>query len=473
MTAHEPSAATRGSVLRNFLTLGFGEALSRLVSFGAYVYLARALGAEGYGVVSFAAGLTLYLTKVADFGVEAEGSKVIARSPERIAGLAAAVLGARLALTLAMIVVFGAGVQLLAPQPDRSVLTLYFLTLLPFAASTKWVHVGLENALPVGVYRFVAETIMLGLSLLLVRGPEDAWAVPVAIAAGDAVSSLGLYVSLRRRGHRFGLRWDPQTAFPFLRKAATAMVQVMLGLLLYNLDLLMLRAMRDATTVGYYAAPYMLVSFLGNLGVTYSLILLPNLARKTPEQERDRYHTSLAQAFTVTLPIAIGGMFVAPGLIDLGFGEAYFDHSVIVLQILVWTVPSLTLRRIVWSALYVRGRRRGVIPAYLISVATNAVLNFVLITRYGIMGAAVATIVTELTMGALLTYHAVDDGLPMPSLRRVAKPLPAGILMGGALLWLGELNIAVQILTGGVVYVGTLWAQGILRFAGKTPELRV
>ena len=55
-----------GAVARNFLALGSGEALARIAAFAGTIYVARTLGASGYGIISFAAALMLYLSRLAD-----------------------------------------------------------------------------------------------------------------------------------------------------------------------------------------------------------------------------------------------------------------------------------------------------------------------------------------------------------------------------------------------------------------------
>lgn len=472
----KPGSATapRGSVVRNFLALGSGEALSRAVAFGAYVYLARALGAQGYGVISFAAGLNLYLAKLADFAIEAVGSKEVARAPETIPFLASAMLTARLGLTLVLTGVSSALVLSTMPEPERTVLCLFFLTLLPIAASTKWVHMGLENALPVGVWRVVGELLMLALVVGLVRDMGDLWIVPLAILAGDSLAATALYLKLRRDGYPFGLRWDPQTALPMFKKAAPLMGQIITGLLLYNMDLIFLRVMRDSETVGYYAAAYMLISFLANLGMTYAMTLLPALARqgeRSPE-ERALYHTSQAQVFAVTLPIAVGGTFVAPGIIALGFGADY-EQSVLVLQILVWTIPPVVYRAVPWSALIVRGKQSLLLRATIFAVVANAVLNLVLIDRYGILGAAIATVVTEPIVGAFMLYYAARDDLSPVGFARLWRPAAAAVGMAGALQLLGDANLFIQLPVGGLVYLALMAALGAIGREGSLPVLRV
>ena len=83
---------------RNFLALGGGEVAARVISFGATVYLARTLGAAGYGVIAVAMAIMLYLTYLTDCGVEVLGVREVAAAPTRIGKLVPPVLSLRLAV---------------------------------------------------------------------------------------------------------------------------------------------------------------------------------------------------------------------------------------------------------------------------------------------------------------------------------------------------------------------------------------
>ena len=58
------------TVARNFLALGSGEAVARVVAFAAIVYIARVLGAASYGVIEVAGAIVLYFSRVADAGFD-------------------------------------------------------------------------------------------------------------------------------------------------------------------------------------------------------------------------------------------------------------------------------------------------------------------------------------------------------------------------------------------------------------------
>ena len=460
--------------VKNFLTLGSGEAVSRVIAFGAYVYLARALGAEGYGIIAFAAGITLYLAKVADFAIEAVGTSEVAQAGAVIPRLGSAMLGARFALAVGLIVVSTMVVQFTAPEPDRTVLTLFFLTLLPVAASTKWIHMGLENTVPIGIWRVVGETVFLLLVVSFVHEVADLWRVPLALLAGRTVTDTALYLKLRRSGYRFGLRWDPATVRPMFRRSAPLMGQILMGLLLYNMDLLFLRAFRDAETVGYYAAAYTLISFLANIGMVYGMSVLPAIARhgRRSMEERDLYQTATSEVVAVTLPIAVGGVFVARGIILTGFGAGYLP-SVLVLQVLVWVIPTAVLRNVPWAALIARGKTGVLFRATTVAVIVNAVLNVILINLIGLVGAAIATVVAEPFAAVLMYYYASREGLPLISLRRLWPPVVAAAVMAGSLLATDSLGLVPRLTVGVVVYITALALMGRIKLKGYLPVLRL
>lgn len=473
--AARPSDAPANSkVGRNFLAVGGGEVIARLIAFGAYVYLARALGADGYGVIAFVGGVHLYLMKVAEFSLDSAGASHVARVKQGLGRLVMSVLATRLGITLAAILVCGGASTWLLPQPERLVLQVYLLALVPLTLSTKWVHLGLQDAAPVGLSRVLAEGIFLLTVLTLVHSHDDLWKVPVGTILGETSASLMLYGLLLRGGMESDFRLDLKGALPLFKKAAPLVVQVMLGLVIYNSDVLFLRAMRDGETVGYYAAAYMLLSFLGNIAISYGTTLIPALARETAgsRAETRLYHDSLAQVFAVAMPIAIGGCLVAPEVVALWFGEGYGPAGG-ALALLIWALPGTTFRVAPWAALVVRSKEGLLLRATIVAVVLNAALNYLLIDRLGMQGAALATIATETLTGFMMLRYAALQGLSFIALGRLLPPLLAGALMAGAVFLATDLHLFIRIALGGLSYVLGLAIFGVLRIRQGRPVVRL
>ncbi|MGH8548993.1 MAG: flippase [Methylococcales bacterium] len=467
-------AAVESRVTRNFLVLGGGEIVSRLIAFGAYVYLARSLGAEGYGTIAFVVGIQLYLTKIADFGLESIGTSHVARDPDGLRGFASAILGARLSLTSVVIGFSAALAQWILLDPERTVMQLYLFTLLPIAANTRWIHLGLQNALPVAVARIFGESLFLGSVLGLVRNLGDLWKIPLGAFAGEAGAAAFLYLLLAHRGLGFGLRWDPAAALPVFRRAAPLVAQIMLGLFIYNSDLVFLRVLRGSETVGYYAAGYMLLSFLGNVTTSYAMSLMPAMARHKGggAEELALYHSSLAQIYALTLPLAAGGCLVAPEIIALWFGPGY-EPAGEILALLIWALPATSLRNPPWTALIARGKQSLLLRATVLSALANTALNLALIIPFGMVGAALATIATETITAFLMLQYSAREGLRFLAPLRLLAPTIGSLAMVAVLIAVDETNIFIRIPLGLIIYGLVMILMGAIRFDERRPSLRV
>ncbi|HEX4934606.1 MAG TPA: oligosaccharide flippase family protein, partial [Gemmatimonadaceae bacterium] len=226
---------------RRFLALGAGESIARLCTFALTVYLARALSPALYGIIGVAMGVMLYLTQLADGGLELVGVPAIARARDRVVEVAAPILALRFvfatALTLVVIVVGVAWV----PQPDGVILAVSALALLAAGLSTRWIHLGLEQSGSIAAARTVGEVIALTVAIALVRDAGDVARVPLAQFLGATTTSLIMLVALKRQGISIPWRWDPSEAVPLYRRARTLLAFTLLGLLLFNFDLIFLR----------------------------------------------------------------------------------------------------------------------------------------------------------------------------------------------------------------------------------------
>ncbi|MGQ0538020.1 MAG: oligosaccharide flippase family protein, partial [Gemmatimonadaceae bacterium] len=166
-----------------FAALGGGEALARLAAFVVTVYLARVLGPALFGSIAFATAVLLYLTQLADAGIELVGIPLVARSRQQVDDAVAPVMGARVLLAAALTALTLLVGLTLLPQPDGTLLALYALTLPLAAASTRWVHLGLERTGWVAAARLAGELLALALIVLLLRDASQVYYVPVAVFA--------------------------------------------------------------------------------------------------------------------------------------------------------------------------------------------------------------------------------------------------------------------------------------------------
>lgn len=474
-SAPSSEGSASGVVARNFLALGSGEALARIVAFGATVYIARTLGPASYGVIGVAAAVMLYLGRVADFGIEQGlGLREIAAHHRSATPLITSLVTVRMAWSLVLSLAVAVGSLVFAPEPEASVLAVMAIVLAVQGGNVRWVHLGFERTGMVAVARTVGELVMVGAIVLLVHDPGDLARVPLAQVVGDSVLVLLLAVSLRRAGLPLRLHIDRSRIAPLLPRAVPLMLSALLGLIIFNSDLIFLRIFRSAGEAGYYAAAYGLISFMINLGGAYSQSLLPTLTRlgaRGDDQHR-MYTEATAQVFAVTLPATLGVALLAPIIVRTIFGPAYAPAA----GALVWLSGSvflLLVRGVPNVALLARGREDRVFQINLVATVVNLTLNVILIPRYGILGAAWSTFATEAIRFVTAQGFARWEGFPLPLMRRMWRSALAGAALIAAVQLTPTDTLWWPIGSGAMAYLGILSLAGGIRWQGIRPRLTV
>ncbi len=93
---------------------------------------------------------------------------------------------------------------------------------------------------------------------------------------------------------------------------------------------------------------------------------------------------------------------------------------------------------------------------------------------YGIIGAAIATVITECMAGVLMLKYAAAHELPFASFKRFWGPTVAGLLMGMALIVIKPSYLVVSLVLGISTYVSVLFVFGGIRIRkGQLPVLNI
>ncbi|WP_094244680.1 flippase [Aeribacillus pallidus] len=175
----------------------------------------------------------------------------------------------------------------------------------------------------------------------------------------------------------------------------------LVGVLLSNLNIIIANILtNDSKEIGYYGIAQLIITTMMIIPSTLGQIMVPKISKVSNNIEDVKYILKTYQkrntilAFSVAL---IAGIF-APLIIPFVFGENYiksvYYFEILLLGFIFWSLYSpkgITLMSV--------GRSDANFYVSLISVTLNFILNYLLIIRYGMLGAAVAnTIVYFITI---------------------------------------------------------------------------
>lgn len=455
---------------RNLLFLVAGEVSGRFLTFVGTVYLARTLGAEGFGALSLAVVLVTYLSFGVHFGLDQVGGREVARNPRARTAYAAGIVTLR---GLLAVVVYAMLTLVVFAVPRtwfaaRVVLT-QGLVLFALAANLSWAFQGLEWMGGYALAASLGQVVFVAAALEFVKGPKDVGRAPLCYLAGEAMATILLLIQfVRRFGLSFPLRdraWlvSLGEGLPFLMSRLVRTIGV-------TFDVFALKLYLGDTAVGLYgAASRIALSVLG-VAVLYFVNVTPALARVAltePAWLQSLFTKSLRLSAIAAVPIGIGGAIVGPAIVTMLFGPAYAGAGTALRLLLVGVSVTLVSQnyRILLVASSHQRAEMAIVSA---SAVLTIILNVLLVPQLGLAGAGIAFLASEmlllaLGLGAVRFLVGMEDGL-----RHLVRPLAASIIMAVVLLATTSVPLVARLSAAALAY-----GAAVLALRGTTlAELR-
>ncbi|MGI8807268.1 MAG: oligosaccharide flippase family protein [Acidimicrobiales bacterium] len=399
--------------LASFGNLAAGETVASLLRFVGLIWVARQLGPGAFGTASAGYAVALYVTLFAHSGLDIVGTRALARDARHADRTLGEIVGLRLLLAAGWYVLLLAG-TFAAPLADdvRLVVILFGGSVFTFALDVRWSFVGIQRTRPAAVAAAVSALSYLVGVIALVHRPGDLIRVPLVHVGAEAVMAAILMVASRRRFGRWRPTLPPDRLRPLL--AASAPVTFMLGVrgLTITVDVVLARILLSGAEAGRYAAASRIatvgISYLG----LYYVSLLPSVVRafnRGPDAMRRLVRVALIRVLSIGPAVVLVATIATPPVVRLVLGPNYAGTARL-LQVLLWGLLLLAFTGIYSSVLLAVDARRVLVGVTAVALAVNVVANVVLLPRVGVMGAAIATLLTEATMLAL-TWMAVRKHL--------------------------------------------------------------
>jgi O-antigen/teichoic acid export membrane protein len=233
--------------------------------------------------------------------------------------------------------------------------------------------------------------------------------------------------------------------------------------LVFQVDAVLLEALRDATEVAIYRAPTLVLEGLTLVPRILGYALIPTMAALDvvrPELVGRLFRRGVKYLLLAGLPIAIFGVLESARFVDLLFGER-FAPSVPVARVLLPAALFMFLSNFAETTLACVGRWRAIVIASTAALVLNVALNLLWIPRLGAMGSAWATLATEGAYFAMAVAALSRAGHRPPRLPALWRPLLACLAFGLALRALQPLPLVAASVLASLAFAGATWLFGV------------
>lgn len=378
-----------------------GERLFRLlIGLLVGVLVTRYLGPERYGIYSYALSFSVLFTALASFGIDSIVIREMVKDKDRQNQL----MGTAFALKL-----FGGALSLL--------ISLIVLVFVDIDFTTKvfiWIIVSSTIVTSFNVIdsffqarvesRFIVKTNTITLilsscikiALILMEAPLLGF---VLILLFDSVSrALGyLYFYKKHKYSLFQWKFEMALAKSLLKESWPLILSGLAISVAMRIDQIMLKTYVTDGNLGFYAVGVRLAELFSFLPMIIGQSVYPKIIKINFKTGKKKISQLIGYVFYLLCAMALVVTLLANFGINLLYGVE-FDPSTQVLQILIWTIPVTYLGIITNQLLMVESHQKIIFVKQLMLALLNICLNLYLIPKYGIVGAAVATLMADITI---------------------------------------------------------------------------
>ena len=266
--------------------------------------------------------------------------------------------------------------------------------MLPAALSVGWAFQASERMRAVAAGSVITHATYAASVFLFVRSVDDALNVPLAYVAGVTAGIAAVWGWYVRRYGLVSPRFDWRFWLSMARQAFPIACTRLLRGVSYNFDILFLGLFFSERLVGLYSVAYRFI-MIPILGFTmFFTSTFPVIARRTGLARARAIRNATWFLALSSIAAAVCLSLVASPIVRFVFGEA-FAESAAPLRVLAWSVPFTATAGIFRQALLADHRQKTDLVVVATGALTNIALNLALIPRFGMQGAAIATLAAE------------------------------------------------------------------------------
>jgi O-antigen/teichoic acid export membrane protein len=401
-----------GRRLRSDIALGIIQSVAQVVIAAATaITIARLLGPDGNGKYAIAILLPTLLAMLINLGVAPANAYFISSGRVSLAVARSASLRIWIGLTIAgsalAVVMLLWGASLFRGVPVTwlwlALIAFPFALLTAFSASLLHGRQDFPRYYAAILVSPIATLLFISL-FLVTMGAQSKNAI-AGFVLGQATGSGVALALLHSVGTDSGPD-DPAGWRAYARRCLAFGWKAHLGNVLtylnYRADIFLVNLLLSPADTGIYLVAVQIVERVWILSVSASSVILPRLSRSYARQREEVALTAVVArwVFAASLLGAAAIALVARYIIYLLFGSAFLAAE----RALLWLLPGVvlaSLSHIVGSDIDARGRPELNLMTALVVTTVNVAANLVLIPRFGIVGAAIASTIAY-TLGAVL-----------------------------------------------------------------------
>ncbi len=371
-----------------------------VTGFVSTAWVARALGPEGYGIIGFGTAFISCFALLVILGTDYYGTREIAQNPDEASEISARIIGLRALLGIVSLAAYFITIYLIdRPEPVKIVMAIQAIGPIFTVIAVDFIFEGKQRMRAVALRTAGSSLLAVVGVLLFVRGQEDLYVAAAIPMVATAIGTSWLAGLAHRQIVPIKISFDRDRMSEMLRACLPMALSAMLGTLFLNIGIVMLGFMRSEVETGIYTGMSRLYLIVFGLGWLVTAAFRPALAAafSNAEDMSAQYSANVTAVVLFGFPIIAGVIFFPGEVITLIFGTHFVAgvETLVILQaaaIIGFAGIAASAAMLAWYDQVAH------MWCHAAAVVVNIALNMFLIPRFGMEGAAWATLISQVAM---------------------------------------------------------------------------
>ena len=417
-------------------------------------YKAQVLGPKNIGIYGFVFANYQYLAFISALGINWYGRREIAIIRDdkvKTTKLLYELIILRFIVTIISAIIFYLIIGI------NSKYSFYYLLLIPnilfSIIDLSWFYQGLENYKKISIINTTSNILVAIAILIFVNDKNDLINYFIVSIIFNILPFI--FIALGTRKYLTKINLKELKVFKHLKYCLLIFIPQIFVHIYTVFDKVMIGIFCKVENVGFYDYSEKIVVIALSVVSALSLLIIPKVSRnhskKNSKKNKEYIEKTITFGIMLGIPLMLGIIATSSNIVNIFFGKDYLK-MINLIKILSFSILPIIITSIIGEGYLISTKQEKKFTIIIfIGAVTNILLNYILLKRIDVYGAAIATIITE----ALVLVIELPIILKLVENKQLIKKLIKytifGIIMYLGVYLIGKIGTNIYILIGQIV----------------------
>lgn len=428
-------------------------------------YLARVLGADGIGTISYMDSVVAYFVLFATMGITTYGQREISYVQDDAIMRSFVFWNTKILEIITSIISLVLFWVFSYFQENRIIYFIFSLNILAVLMDITWFFQGMEEFGKIVLKNAIVKLLGVICIFLFIKSSADTQLYVFSMCFFPFLANISMWVYLPKYIKR--INYCELKPFKDIKSVFSLFVPAVAIQVYTVLDKTMIGIItKNFFENGYYEQAVKISKMTLMFVISLGTVMTPRIGyyyeQKQYEEVKKLIYNGYRFVWFLGIPLCFGLIMVAPNFVSWFLGEGY-ERVTDLLRVLAFLILSIGINNVTGVQYLIPTKRQNILTlTVIIGAAVNFVLNSILIYNFRSMGAAVASVAAETTIAVVQIVIVRKELKPLDILKEGFNYYFAGVVMVLCLLFFSNqfapsvTSTLVLTIIGGGTYMFTL-----------------